>query len=254
MTGNGSGAIDLSTFPTFDTLCIGAAPGSNYTVNGFTPVGNTYYLGGGGGTLTVSTILADSWVPRRAIIRGNVTLTGVNTYTGGTTIHAGNLTFAEAEDIPPGTSNILIDSGGALDVAGAHSSVGDWLSSGKIDPNSTGALALTGNGPGAIDLSSFPTFDTLCIGAAPGSNYTVNGFTPVGDTYYLGGGGGTLTVSAILADSVAPQSAVISGNVTLTEANTYTGGTTITRRHTPPFRWQQPPRDQRQHYCRRRHS
>ena len=55
---------------------------------------------------------------------GALILSGGNGYTGGTTISAGNLTFAAPEDVPGGTSNILIDSGGALDVSGAYSSVG----------------------------------------------------------------------------------------------------------------------------------
>ena len=158
---------------------------------------------------------------------GTLILSGDNDYAGGTTISAGNLTFSDSGAIPAGTDNILIESGGALDVTGAYGTVTDWLGSGKIAAVSEGALALTGSGAIAIDISSYGNFTGLCIGAAPGSSREITSLTPAGNTYRLGGGNGTLTVSDDLENFRATRSVFVNGNVVLSGDNTYSGGTTI---------------------------
>ena len=62
-----------------------------------TPAGNTYYLGGGGGTLVLANkgALVDSTSAARGlVVNGNVTLAGSNSYSGGTTLDAGTLNIA----------------------------------------------------------------------------------------------------------------------------------------------------------------
>jgi fibronectin-binding autotransporter adhesin len=115
-------------------------------------------------------------------------------------------------------------------VEGAYSTVADWLDSGKgrLNTASAGALALTGNSSEAINtLGSYTNLSLGSIASTAGdptTGYAYSGtLTPVGGTYRFGGGGGTLTVSPELSGS---NNLVTSGNVTLTYANTYSGGDT----------------------------
>ena len=65
-----------------------------------------------------------------------------------------------------------------------------WLNGGKINTASNGGLALIGTSNESINMAGYPL---LSLGAAlPGTTYS-GVLTPAGTTYYLGGGGGTLT-------------------------------------------------------------
>jgi autotransporter-associated beta strand protein len=157
-----------------------------------------------------------------------LTLSGSNSYTGNTTVSAGNLKFNSTSAIPT-TGTTTISSGGAVLVAGAYTSVTDWLntSRGRIDPSSAGALALVGNYTSGITMTNY---NSLSIGST--GNYTLSGtITPANNVYKLGGGGGTLTVSSNLVNQSSPtvaRSLEVNGNVTLTGANnTFSGVTTV---------------------------
>jgi autotransporter-associated beta strand protein len=154
---------------------------------------------------------------------GTTLLSGSNSYAGGTSVNAGNLVFASPSSIP-GSGTILISGSGALNVTGAYSTVGGWLASGKISSASNGALALTASSNENINMAGYPQ---LSLGAAsPGTTYS-GVLTPAGSTYYLGGGGGSLTFTPNLTGA---RSLVVDnpGTLILTGTNTYTGGTTVT--------------------------
>ena len=92
-----------------------------------------------------------------------------------------------------------------------------------INTASTGAIALTAADSENINMAGYPT---LSLGAA--ATATLSGqLTPAGTTYYLGGGGATLTVSSNLPDVYGQTALVVNGSVTLTGTNTYSGLTTI---------------------------
>ena len=72
---------------------------------------------------------------------GAVTLTGSNSYSGGTTVNGGVLQFYGNRAVP-GSGTVTVNSGGAVALApaGSYSTVTGWLNSGKIAPASAGAL------------------------------------------------------------------------------------------------------------------
>jgi autotransporter-associated beta strand protein len=96
LAANSSEPISMGSYA---SLSIGAT--GNYTYSGeLTPAtaNNTYRFGGGGGTLTVTGNLVDKTTSptatRSLVVNGKVTLTGVNTYSGATTVNSGALTLS----------------------------------------------------------------------------------------------------------------------------------------------------------------
>src|SRR5208282_414569 len=108
---------------------------------------------------------------------GTLTLTGSNSYTGGTTISAGGLAFSSTSAVP-GTGAVTIGTSGALLATAAYNAnapVSGWLSNGTNDTE-TVALSSTSSG--------------LSLGAIGSATYGGTLTTPAA-TVYLGGGGGT---------------------------------------------------------------
>jgi fibronectin-binding autotransporter adhesin len=154
---------------------------------------------------------------------GTVTLTGANTYTGGTTIAAGTLQLGDG-----GTTGSIVG-----DVKNYGSLIfkrsddltfnGDISGSGSLEQSSTGGtLTLTGTntytGGTTIDNGTLQLGNDNQTGSLIG-DVTNNGsliFNPSDDLGYQGviSGSGTLVKSG-------------KGTLTLTGANTYTGGTTV---------------------------
>jgi fibronectin-binding autotransporter adhesin len=156
---------------------------------------------------------------------GTLIVTGNNSYSGGTRVNAGNVAFSSANSIP-GSGKITISGPGAVNVSGAFSTVSGWLNSNEISTASNGALALAlvGTSNESINIGNY---SQLSLGAAsPGTTYS-GVLTPAGSTYYLGGGGGTLTFTPNLTGA---RSLVVDnpGTVVLSGSNTYSGGTTVT--------------------------
>jgi autotransporter-associated beta strand protein len=146
--------------------------------------------------------------------RGNVTLTGANSYTGGTTVLGGTLT---------GTTTSLqgnIINNGA--VVFAQSTDGTYAGS------LSGTGGLTKSGAGNLTLTGFNTYGggtTVSGGTLTGTTSSLQGnilnnaavvFSQSTDGTYAGvmSGTGGLTKSG-------------TGNLTLTDTNSYTGGTTV---------------------------
>jgi autotransporter-associated beta strand protein len=155
----------------------------------------------GGGSLTKTGI-------------GNLTLSGANTYSGGTTVSAGTLT---------GTTTSLQ---GAItnNAAVVFAQVADGTYAGAMDGSGT----LTKTGIGNLTLSGANTYSggtTVSAGTLTGTTTSLQGaivnnaavvFDQNTDGTYAGAmsGTGALTKSG-------------TGNLTLTGANTYSGGTTV---------------------------
>ena len=155
---------------------------------------------------------------------GTLILNGVNTYNGGTTINAGALQFG-AGAAP--AALITINSAGALNAAGAFTTVTDWLNTGYIAAGSTGAIALTADNSETLNFAGYAN---LMLGASVNSAFT--GTLPLsGTTYRLGGGGAALTLpnaNALTgANDLAVGVAGSTGTVIIANTNDYTGGTTI---------------------------
>ena len=244
LIGDSSEAIDLSAYGSLGLGCLG-----NVTYSGtITPAGSTWNLGGGGGTLTVSSFLGGA---RGVAINGPGTVVlanAANTYGGGTILNGGALSFSSLGAL--GTGPIMLG-GGTLHYADGNTadistrSVTVGLPGGTIDTGNnssivlanaignggTGALTKTGTGMLVLamgETSSGPVnvmAGTLAIGNG-GLGATVAGasirnegalvFNHAGTLSYSGAisGAGTLTKSG---DGLL----VLSGN------NTYSGTTTI---------------------------
>lgn len=166
--------------------------------------------------------------------RGSMVLTANiikrNTYSGGTYIGEGNLTFSNSYSCPTNGA-ITIDTHGSLVASGAYSNAINWIGSGKIASTSTGALSLNANlTSGTLNLTGY---NNLSIGAFGGQRTLGCSITPANNVYRLGGGGSTLLVTSKLANngSTVRQLVVKGGTVTLnpnsTNKSTYSGGTII---------------------------
>jgi autotransporter-associated beta strand protein len=177
----------------------------------------------------------------------SLTLSGINTYTGGTTIGAGTLVITNATSLPgnvtnnsalvldlaatgsfagviSGTGNVTKTGVGTLTLFGANTYTGGTtVSAGTLALSAndrlanTGALTVSG---GTFALGAFS--DT--VGAVSLVSGTISGTTGVltGTSYSVESG----TISAILAGAGA-LTKITTGTVTLAGANTYTGGTTV---------------------------
>ena len=157
------------------------------------------------------------------------TLSASNTYTGATTITGGVLGFASPAALSPSTSIVL--QGGALAVSGPYTTVNGWLSSGLISHSATGALAIVGGTAGVtnnetINMNANGGYAGLSLGAV--GSVTYGGvLTPstVTNTYFLGGGGGTLNVNTTL--SGANSALIFPGTVALVQSNSFSGPVTL---------------------------
>ena len=183
-----SGPIDLTGF--VDAIRLGTR--TSATLDGgntITPAGTTYRLGGGGGTLTVNSILADGvgGAVRSLDVgssgstpAGSVVLVAGNTYTGTTTINSGALRYGVDNALPVGTVAIR---GGTLDLAGFTGTVGTvTLAGGSITGSSGKPLTATGAfqmqcGTASADLA----------GAVPLNKTTSDTVLLAGSNSYTGG-------------------------------------------------------------------
>jgi len=145
---------------------------------------------------------------------GNLTLTGTNTYSGGTTVSAGTLT---------GNSASLQGN-----ITNSAALVFNQTSSGTYAGVVSGSGSLTKSGAGNLTLSGANTYSggtTISAGTLTGTTTSLQGsitdnaalvFNQSSTGTYAGvvSGSGSLTKSG-------------AGNLTLSGANTYSGGTTI---------------------------
>jgi len=156
---------------------------------------------------------------------GQLTLSGVNSYSGDTTINGGTLALSGGGTLGSG-ANIIINSGGTL-----NATAGLTLGSGKVLYATNGAAAtLAGN----VDASSAslsigynngtPTINvaggtlTLASGTATTINVDNGGNLLPGGDYKL------ISVSGGGAVSAAPTALTVAGDVTNTATLSLTGG------------------------------
>ena len=212
-----------------------------------TPYGQLYKFGGGGGTLTVQSPLADSGGATALVVSSgseplSLILQGSNTYTGGTTVNGGALIFDSAL---PGTGSITV-------APGAY--VGSTENSGLANAQAF-LIAVSVTGPGAIigfDSSNVasprPTITDAIDVSVYGENapfigtatkVTLGGtINPDNNAYqFTGIKGGNLTIASNLVGAGVsatfglPNPVEANGSTSIINitgtANTYGGGTTF---------------------------
>jgi autotransporter-associated beta strand protein len=196
-----------------------------------------YQFGGGNGFLQVSSNLADpagGVAELDAVNNGFTILQGNNSFTGGMNVRLGVVELAGIGAYCGGTfSNCApfrIQQTGVLATGYAV----DQTTLNAISGESNGTFALGANSGNDLNFGDVPNISLGAVGV-----FTYSGtITPGGGGYLLGGGGdfrvnSVLTVTQPLTDFVIPQSLTINapgfdpGTVILTNAETYTGPTTI---------------------------
>lgn len=180
-----------------DNLYLGSTGDFTYNPSSFTAGANGYRLGGGGGTLTIATtnLLTGS---RSLAVRGNVTLSNSQNYTGATTVSSGTLLINGSLGITTTTVNagtlggtgtiggaVTIDSGAFLSPGASIESLGVA----SADINGSLVIEYDGTGAGTIDLLAVTGLLDIA-----GSTVDFNLFgTALDDPYYIFATYGSLT-------------------------------------------------------------
>ncbi|WP_395716295.1 autotransporter-associated beta strand repeat-containing protein [Prosthecobacter sp.] len=224
----GSGYIGAPAVQfTGGTLAAGGSPASGYalisggavtgiviTSPGQYTVAPTVTLTGGGGTgasVAVGTLVANTSGGLTKVGAGTLTLSAVNSYTGGTTINAGTLALG-INDALADTGNVTI-AGGTLNVATFNDTVATVsLQSGAIT-GTTGVLTSTAN----YDLQS-GTASAILAGSV-GLNKTTAG------TVILSGANTYSGVTSITGGTLAFSGVGNLGNASATNTITLNGAT-----------------------------
>jgi autotransporter-associated beta strand protein len=193
---------------------LGAVGNVTYT-GALTPNGTTYRLGGGGGTLTISSNLGDSGgaTSLSKVGTNTVILAGANSFTGATTVRAGTLQYNSPAAIGS-TSAINPSTGTIIALAYDANQAALTLMTGNTNAFT---VALAANDTNALDFSAATgaNLSNASLGATGAFTYS-GALTPYGTTYRLGGGGGTLTfnpTSYVSGDDLVINGGGISGTV-----------------------------------------
>ncbi|MBX9786203.1 MAG: autotransporter-associated beta strand repeat-containing protein, partial [Alphaproteobacteria bacterium] len=172
---------------------------------------------------------------------GNLTLSGTNTYTGGTTITAGTL----RGNTTSLTGNIIDNAALAFDQAAAGTFAGDISGTGSFTKSGAGNLTLSGANTytgvttvnGGILQGTIPTATALTVTNPGVFNLTAsqtigslsgNGGVTLNAFNLTTGGDNTSTTYSGILSGAGGLTKTGAGTFTLLGANTYTGGTTIT--------------------------
>lgn len=194
----GTGMLDLNGF----TNTINALTGSGTvdSVSGGTPV-LTVGNNSDDGTFSGAIQNTSGSLSLVKVGTGKQVLSGINTYSGSTTLSAGTLGIASSQSLPPG--NAVVVNGGTLDLGGDIT-----------------VSSLTGTIPGTIANNSTSTTNVLTINNTAGTSMTYNGH--IDDNT---GAGGALALKVL--DAGSGQVITIGAPVGSPSLNNYSGGTLI---------------------------
>lgn len=224
-----SGNLALGTAARTFTIALGTGTNHDLLVDAIISSGAGGGIGkAGAGRLALSA--NSTYLGATSVSAGTLILSGDNTAaTGDIGVTGGVVQFDTTDSINGGAYNVLnrdvtVTSPGAV-VFGSSFGAGnipDALAN-RIVASSTGAIAADNYGGTNFDFNT-AGLTAAALGAVGNVTYTGT-LTPNGTTYRLGGGGGTLTMGSAMTGG---NSVIISGNVNLADANTYTGSTTLT--------------------------
>ncbi|NVD40080.1 autotransporter-associated beta strand repeat-containing protein [Ensifer sp. HO-A22] len=250
------GTVNVVGTQSFDTLQFSATTdGSGYTINGgvlaFNPASGTAATinVGSGVTTTIGTVLQDGGTGRglNKVGTGTLTLTGMNTYTGATSIAAGGTLALSGQGRINASSGLTAD--GTFDVSAAASAqIKSLAGSGQvvlgsktlIINNATGTFSGAINGTGGISIGAGTQVLTGTNGFTGGAGISQGATLQVGD----GGTGGSLasnvtnygalvfnsSANTTYAGSISGPgsfSQIGMGTLTLTANNSTSGAVTV---------------------------
>ncbi len=241
--------VDLHLFSSGNFVGLGSESSAILDTTALiTPNTQLYKFGGGGGTLTVKSALADSGGATALVMNAGsepltLILQGANSYTGGTTVNSGALIFDSAL---PTSGAVTVEPGAyvgytenASNVANAGAFIGMLTFPGSgaiIGFDSSSVASPRPTIADAIDLSGFG-LSSLFIGTA--TKVTLSGpITPPASAgfQFTGIKGGNLTIASNLTGAGTPVTIGLANPietnggtsiVNLTGTNTYGGGTTF---------------------------
>ncbi|MFA7342895.1 MAG: autotransporter-associated beta strand repeat-containing protein [Terrimicrobiaceae bacterium] len=219
-----AGAVNTSPFGS-----VSVSGGATYDLDGYaTSIGGL--TGSGSVTLGNATLTIDNYWDSHSfgggisgagsLVKtggGSQTLSGSNSYAGGTIVQSGSLVFSQAASVPT-SGQITVAAGG---YAGAGFAM-DQAFLDKFDKaSSVGVIGFNASSSNVLDLTGFNTSATL--GSSSSANFS-GSLTPQGSAFRFGGGYGQLTVSGNLGGSKSLSNA---GALTLflSGTNSYDGGT-----------------------------
>ena len=167
---NGASSSAALNFVNYTNLSLGSVGSSTYS-GVLTPGGGNYQLGGGSGTLTVSSGLTNQGVG--LVVNGNtssstVILTGSHTYTNATLIRGGTLMVTGLLSGP-----LVVQSGGTLAVGVATATIGTLTVSNSVVLGGSSEFAINRAGAQKADrlvassLVLDGTLTVINVGAAP---------------------------------------------------------------------------------------
>ena len=220
-----NGTLDMNGF----SQAVGALSGSGtITSTASGTIGLTTNSGTNttfSGTYLVGSSTSDSLTKQGS---GTLTLSGANTFNGGTTISAGTLQVGNATALGANGSAVSVTSGAVLDLNGTTMTNTNALTLNGTGIASGGALinssATTGTYAGLITLGSASS-----IVAGTGNITISNAGTITGAGFGLTiGGSANTSIASLIGTGAGTLTKVGTGTLTLSNAgNTYNGGTNI---------------------------
>jgi autotransporter-associated beta strand protein len=233
----GSAAAFTNNDNTVQTISGGVTGGFNLTINGSGAGGFTFSTGSvnnggsitnsgtGTGTTTISSVIGSNVTTvTENSSTSKLTLSGVNQYTGGTTVTAGTLELSGSGTLGSTTGTLTVN-GGTLDLNTTSQTVGalNGGSGGTITSSGAGNASLTVGNGGASDSYSGTITDQnsnnkrLSLTKTGAGTQTLSG----NNTYT---GGTTVSNGTLLANNTA-GSGTGTGAVTVNNSGTVLGGT-----------------------------
>ncbi|MBV9874013.1 MAG: autotransporter domain-containing protein [Verrucomicrobia bacterium] len=250
--------------------------GNNTYIGGTTVSGGTLQLGNGGTTGSIAGVVIDNAAfaidhsnaftfsgsisgtgAFEQIGTGQTALSGINSYSGATTVSSGILQAGSANGFSP-NSQFIVDAGATLDLNGFSNLIGSLTGNGSVINSATTTVTLTvgkdnSKGDifsGIIGQNNASNISLIKIGTGTeiltGTNLYTGGTTVSGGTLQIGDGSktgsiiGNVTDNAVLAfdrsdtytftgriSGAGSFEQLGKGTTILTANDTYTGGTTI---------------------------
>ncbi|HEY1375944.1 MAG TPA: autotransporter-associated beta strand repeat-containing protein, partial [Gemmataceae bacterium] len=193
---------------------------------------NTPLTFGGAGNVTVSGAIGGNIGTITKDGAGTLTLSGTNAYTGATTISGGALAVNSSGALGA-TTGVTVAAGAAVQLGGTTTTAaapltlngfGSTTSAGGVSTGGALRGTATGIWSGAITLASAARInsDSGTLSLTGGIDAAAAG-TPL----TIGGGGGTAIGGPGISSNVGPLIKDGPGLLTLSVANAYTGGTTV---------------------------